>query len=199
MNQLTAPRQRGASLVAKVLDAALFEIALVGHDKLSIEDVAKRAGVNKTTIYRRWPDPQSLALAAFERGSGTGTVPNLGALRADLIDYLRQFRDVCQTPAMLSLARMQFTGELSGQVGAMVKAQLEDDSCNPIIMFERALQRGELQPGTDLDLLRDLVLGGAQYRMLFRHVSCSDEKLEQMVDVILAGAADVRNALLSAI
>jgi AcrR family transcriptional regulator len=197
MNQFAAPQQRGASLVAKVLDAALSEIALVGPDKLSIEDVSRRAGVNKTTIYRRWPDPESLALAAFEHGSGTGSVPNLGALRADLIEYLRQFREVCQSPAMLSLARMQFTGELSGRVGAMVKAKLEDENCNPLTMFERALERGELRPGTDLGLLRDLILGGAQYRMLFRHVSCSDGTLEQMVDVILSGAADERNALLA--
>lgn len=188
MNPIAGSRQRGAFLIAKVLDAALSEIALVGHEKLSIEDVAKRAGVNKTTIYRRWPDPESLAIAAFERGSGNGSVPNLGALRADLIDYLQQFRDVCQTPAMLSLARMQFAGELNGQIGAMVKAQLEDRSCNPLTMFERARERGELRADTDLDLLRDLVLGGIQYRMLFRHASCSNEKLEQMVDVILAGA-----------
>ncbi len=186
---LSGPKPRGASLVAQVLDAALTEIALVGHDKLSIEDVARRADVNRTTIYRRWPTPEALAVAAFEHGSASGSMPNLGSLRADLIDYLRQFREVCRTPAMLCLARLQFTGELSGKVGAMVQARIEGESCNSLMLFERALSRGELPAGTDIALIRDLVLGGAQYLMLFRHVSCSDERLEHILDVILTGAA----------
>ncbi len=189
MTRPSAPKPRGASLVGKVLDAALTEIALVGHDKLSIEDVAKRADVNRTTIYRRWPTPEALAVAAFEHGSASGSMPDLGSLRADLIDYLRQFRDVCRTPAMLCLARMQFTGELTGKVGAMVQARIEGDSCDALMIFERALERGELPAGTNIELIRDLVLGGAQYLMLFRHVSCSDATLEQILDVILTGAA----------
>lgn len=181
-------KRRGAPLVAQVLSAALEEIARVGHDNLSIDDVARRAGVNKTTIYRRWPDPEALALAAFEHGSSDGFMANTGTLRGDVIDYLRQFRDVCRTPAMLSLARMQFTGELRGRVGEMVSERMEQGDCNALIMFERAIARGELPAGADTALLRDLVLGSAQYLLLFKHLTLSDEVLERIVDVVLRGA-----------
>lgn len=181
-------RQRGAPLIAKILDAALAEIARVGAYDLSIDEVARRADVNKTTIYRRWPNPEALAFAAFEHGSTTAAMPNFGSLRDDVVECLKIMREVCRTPAMLSLARMQLTGELTGELGAMMKARIEDSDCDTLIMFERALERGELSPGTDLALVRDMVLGTAQYQLLFRNSAFPDALLEQIVDMTLLGA-----------
>ena len=184
-------KQRGAPLVAKILDAALVEIARVGPHDLSIEDVAKRANVNKTTIYRRWADPGKLAFAAFEHGSTTATMPNTGVLRADVIECLKLMREVCRTPAMLSLTRMQIAGELTGELGAMVKARIECGDCDTLVMFERALDRGELPRDADLNLVRDMVLGSAQYQLILRNAALPDDRLEQLVDMALAGAAYV--------
>lgn len=181
-------KQRGAPLIAKILDAALAEIARVGPYDLSIEEVAKRAGVNKTTIYRRWANPEALAFAAFEHGSTTSPMPNTGELRADVIECLKLIREVCRTPAMLSLARLQLTGELTGELGEMMKARIECSDCDTLIMFERALERGELPAGTDLALVRDMVLGSAQYQLLFRDSALPDDLLEQIVDMTLLGA-----------
>jgi AcrR family transcriptional regulator len=52
---------RRNELVAKVFQATLAEVGRVGVEHLSIEEVAERADVNKTTIYRRWPTPEGLA------------------------------------------------------------------------------------------------------------------------------------------
>jgi AcrR family transcriptional regulator len=184
----TGRRQRGAPLIAKVLDAALAEIARVGPYNLSIDEVADRADVNKTTIYRRWPNPETLAFAAFEHGSTTAPMPNTGALRTDVIECLKLMREVCRTPAMLSLARMQLTGELTGELGEMMRARIECSDCDTLIIFERALARGELPIGTDLALVRDMVIGSAQYQLLFRNSSLPDDQLEQIVDMTLLGA-----------
>ena len=59
---------RGEPVVQRVLDATIAEMARVGYRALRIEDVAARAGVNKTTVYRRWPEKGALlreALAAM--------------------------------------------------------------------------------------------------------------------------------------
>ena len=48
-------------------------------------------------------------------------------------------------------------------------------------MFRRAVERGELPSETDLELLRDLVLGSAQALILFRHEEFTDEKIERAV------------------
>ena len=57
---------RGAPVVHAVLEATLDELGLVGYGALSVEQVATRAGVNKTTVYRRWPTKAALV----ERADG---------------------------------------------------------------------------------------------------------------------------------
>jgi AcrR family transcriptional regulator len=183
-----AKKQRGAPLIATILDAALVEIARVGPYDLSIDEVAKHAGVNKTTIYRRWPNPEALAFAAFSHGSTTAPMPDTGSLRSDVIDCVKLMREVCRTPAMLTLARMQLTGELTGKLGEMLTERVECSDCDTLIMFERAFKRGELPPSTDLKLVRDVVLGSVQHQLYFRDSALPDYKLEQIVDMTLAGA-----------
>jgi hypothetical protein len=57
------------------------------------------------------------------------------------------------------------------------------------VMFQRAVERGELPRGTDIELVFDFMLGSAQNLIIFRHEHYSDDKLEQIVDLILLGAA----------
>ncbi|AUX40013.1 TetR family transcriptional regulator [Sorangium cellulosum] len=184
-----AKQQRGEPLVAKILETTLGEIARVGYEHLSIEEVAARAGVNKTTIYRRWPTPEVLALCAFERFSDNEGISDTGSLRGDLIDYLRRYREVCRSPSMLSLTRMLFAGGLEGKLGALIRERIEKDECGALVMFQRAIERGELPGDTDIELVRDLLLGSAQNLILFRHEQCTDEKIARVVDIMLLGAA----------
>ncbi len=181
-------RRRGEPLVAKVLEATLDEVARVGPDKLSIEEVAARAGVNKTTIYRRWPNREALALSAFEAASWSGGLPDTGSLAGDLRAYLYAFRDVCRTPAMLAVLRMQLHGENHGELGRLVRERIRASQCDALLMFTRALARGELPPGTDTALLRDTLLGSAQYLALAHDQPCSDTKLDALASLILVGA-----------
>lgn len=185
--ELPQQKVRGPRLVARILEAALAEIARVGYEKLSVEEVAQRAAVNKTTIYRRWPDGDALALAALEHGSTDGTMPDHGNLRDDLLDYARQVRAVCRTPAMLSLARLQLSGGLTGKVGEIVRARVEASACNSRGIFERAAARGELAAGADLDVLHDLALGSVQQVLVVQNRELSDAEIEKMLDVVLAG------------
>src|SRR5689334_1857024 len=82
----TAAKQvRGDRLVAQVLEATLVELSRSGLENISVECIADRARVNKTTIYRRWPTPEKLVHAALLRVASEGiAVPDTGSLRADL-------------------------------------------------------------------------------------------------------------------
>ncbi|ADO73293.1 Transcriptional regulator, TetR family [Stigmatella aurantiaca DW4/3-1] len=183
-----AKQQRGEPLVAKILETTLSEIARAGYENLSIEEVAARAGVNKTTIYRRWPTPEVLAISAFERFSDSNGPSDTGSLRGDLLDYLKRYREVCRSPAMLSLTRMHFSGGFVGKLGELIRERTHSGDCDALVMFQRAVERGELPGGTDTGLVRDLVLGSAQHLVLFRHDQCTDERLQQLVDILLFGA-----------
>ena len=182
-------RQRGDRLVTRVLEATLIELARVGYEHLSIENIASRAGVNKTTIYRRWATTDALALSALESASDRDGLPDTGSLRGDLIAYLTGFREVCRTPAMLSLARMYFYGDASSPLNTIIRERVHQTQCSALLMFQRAIDRGELPPNTDIECLRDLFLGGAQSLILFQQEELSDEKLERTVSVLLLGAA----------
>ncbi|RKG81743.1 TetR/AcrR family transcriptional regulator [Corallococcus exercitus] len=186
---MASKQLRGEPLVARILEATLEEVARAGYENLSIEAVAERAGVNKTTIYRRWPTPEALVLAAFESVSDKGSPPNTGSLRGDLLDYLRRYRAVCRQPVILSLMRMLFAGGGKGKLARLIKEMTERSDCDALVIFERAVARGELPKDTDLPLVRDLVLGSAQNLILFRHDTCTDETLERVIDVMLLGAA----------
>ncbi|WP_224365247.1 TetR/AcrR family transcriptional regulator [Hyalangium versicolor] len=183
-----AKQLRGEPLVAKILETTLSEIARVGYENLSIEEVAERAGVNKTTIYRRWPTPEALAISAFERVSDQDPFSNTGSLQGDLMDYLRRYREVCRSPAMLSLMRMHLGGGGSGKIDALIRELTEKSDCDTLVMFQRAVERGELPSDTDTELIRDLVLGSAQHLILFRQEQCTDERLQRLVEIMLYGA-----------
>jgi AcrR family transcriptional regulator len=187
MDAIQTKQKRGEPLITKVLEAALEEIARVGPEDLSIEEVAARAGVNKTTIWRRWQTPAALALSALQRVSDTSDFANHGTLRDDLIDYVRRFREVCRSPAMLSVVRMKFRGKSEGPLGGTLTERFARADDEALVMFHRAIERGELPADTDVALLRDMVLGIANYLILFRYDWLQDTNIDRVVDIFLVG------------
>ena len=84
------PGGRSARVAAAVLDATLGELGRVGYGRMRIDDVAARAGVNKTSIYRRWADKPGLVCAAMREVSGEAIDADSGSLRADLLESFRE-------------------------------------------------------------------------------------------------------------
>src|SRR5687768_17134081 len=84
-------RGRAADVVARVMNATAHELGRAGYAALRIEDVAERSGVNKTTIYRRWPGKSDLVLEVINQqvAAALGQRPeglsfDTGTLRGDL-------------------------------------------------------------------------------------------------------------------
>ena len=80
-----AGRQRDPEIDAAVIAATLALLDEVGYAKLSIGAVAKRAGVYRPAIYRRWPTKQHLVTDAIASTIGVTPTPDTGDLRADLV------------------------------------------------------------------------------------------------------------------
>ena len=79
---------RSARVVEDVLKATLEEIGRAGYEALRVEDVASRSGVNKTTIYRRWPTKVDLVSAAMRHLAPAPEPPETGSVRSDLLALL---------------------------------------------------------------------------------------------------------------
>jgi AcrR family transcriptional regulator len=195
MTPSSAPkRRRGEPLVKRIIEATLEEIARVGFDKLSLEQVAARAGVNKTTIWRRWPTAEALALSALAQASDRAQLPDTGSLHGDLIAHLRRTREVCRSPAMLSLLRLKFRSSLDGTLGAMLAERIKEADEDCLVYFERAYARNEIPEKWDARELRDIVLGSGQYLIATRNSELSDHTIERLVDSFLYGVVRSQTA-----
>jgi AcrR family transcriptional regulator len=179
---------RGAELVAKVLQVTLAEVGRVGLEHLSIEEVAERANVNKTTIYRRWPTPELLAREALRCAAGTGNPePDTGSLRGDLRAFTREFRSIATLPEMQTIMRLRWSGMPRGPLATFTRDIQEKKHAQWRAMLKRAAARGELRRGVDIDLLRDVILGTLIYLVVLSPRRTAIAKLDRAVDVVLEG------------
>lgn len=185
----TQPQVRGEKLVEKVLEATLEELATKGYAAVSIEDIAERAGVAKTTVYRRWPTKADVVLAAMHRVADDFTLgSDTGSIRGDLIGVLTGFRDFISTPRGASLVRMMAVENVCSEVTELAREIRKDKEAMPHAIMTRAIKRGELPRGTDPKLMLDTLFATVQHSVLFLHEPYDDQKIAQLVDLVLVGA-----------
>jgi AcrR family transcriptional regulator len=190
-------RPRSQEADQAILTATVELLADRGLSAMSIEEVAARAGVGKTTIYRRWPSKGLLALDAFVTSFREAQPPNdTGTLRGDLLAALRAWvRAVTQTPMgpMLTslIAEAQHDPELRG---AWRDRVLEPLRVQHRVMLDRAVERGEIPASVDREVVLDLFFGAAEHRLLLGHLPMTDAFIDAVVDVILAGISPAGSA-----
>jgi AcrR family transcriptional regulator len=188
------PQARGEAFTSAVLDAALTQLAQVGYERLSIPQVAHIAGVNKTSIYRRWPSKGDLVRDALTVPMNhTGDAPNTGALRTDLIALAGTVAAFTQSRLGTALIRIMLAEGSNPEVRALANAAYsEAGKHGPWIVIQRAMQRGELSVNADPSLMLFAIAGAIMHRVFVERRDTSDEFLKQIVDLVLYGAAEKR-------
>jgi AcrR family transcriptional regulator len=186
------PGGRSARVRADVLQAALEELAAVGYASLSFEGIAARAGVHKTTLYRRWGSREDLMLdAMLDRGAERVPIPDTGSLRTDLLEYGREI-----VAAILSAPEIQATvraiasaGDHDTRLAEASRRFWEERLELAGEMVERAIERGEAGPEADPGLVAELVIAPIYFRLLLSGEPLDDAFLERLADLAAAGAA----------
>jgi AcrR family transcriptional regulator len=174
-----------------VVRAAAQILADRGFDAMTIEEVAHRAGVAKTTIYRRWSTKGALALDAFIVDF-LAQQPSVdtGALESDLRAALTYWaRAVVDTPMGRTLVRLvaeaQLDDELARAWTERVMAPLRDQHR---LMVERAIHRGEIPVGSDVEAVMDMTYGAAYHRLLQGHLDITPPFIALVARTVSAGA-----------
>ncbi|WP_419999601.1 TetR/AcrR family transcriptional regulator [Streptomyces boninensis] len=138
------PGGRTARIRAQVLDAVRAELAEGGHEGLTIEAVATRAGVHRATVYRRWRDVGGLLVDVITAAGETDwQPPDTGSLRGDLTALNQEIQDSLVVRPSLALALM--AASFHSEQAARAQTQLWADryaQCE--LLVERAIDRGEL-------------------------------------------------------
>jgi AcrR family transcriptional regulator len=146
---------RSERVVQQVLVATVTELAESGYRAFRMDAVSAAAGVNKTTIYRRWPSKMLLVAAAVEwmrKFVHDVPLPDTGSIERDLTEAFRRkvsFADRAQGQAWARLLAEKHDPEVSTVIGEAVKERSEAW----YMMVTRAVARGELPVGTDPRLL----------------------------------------------
>ena len=184
------PGGRTARVGDAVMRATLDELTEVGYAGLRLDAIAARAGVARSTIYRRWGDKASLVAAAFlEHRGDAGLPPDTGNLRDDMLGLMRQVRDGLQQPWVAALVREVQPRHPDGGIFEALDLIWPERFGAAEVIFDRAIERGELPPTTDSALLVELLSGALHFRSLFPGHDVDDDFLEQVADLLITGAS----------
>ncbi|WP_434418402.1 TetR/AcrR family transcriptional regulator [Nannocystis pusilla] len=183
------PLVRGEAVVRGVLAATLREVARAGYHGLRIEDVAALAGVNKTTVYRRWPTKQELVRdALLSIASDTFAVADSGSLREDLLAIARRIAARGAQAEYQGLFRLFVVEGDDPELAAIVRSLRANFEAVPRAVLAAAEKRGEIAPGVDANLLFDVLGAALNRRLFFDRAPVEDAWLQRLVDLLLHGA-----------
>ncbi len=170
-----------------VLDATADLVAEVGVERTTIDEIANRSGVAKTTIYRHFASKEVLVVEAVHACTSLPTVTDTGSLRDDLISCFsgttKASYDGRLGNMMLSLMD---AAQRDPELGRLVRAQTDQRRRFATTIIERAVARGDLPSDIDVDLLVTLLAGPLVYTKLVRRQRVTDELVEAVVDTVLA-------------
>ncbi|MET0143793.1 MAG: TetR/AcrR family transcriptional regulator [Ilumatobacteraceae bacterium] len=186
-------RPRSEEARRKALAAANDLIIERGVGNLTIEEVAARSGVAKTTIYRHWPERASLIIDTVRMTFEHVSTPDTGSLRGDLEAFF------------LGMVR----ADLSGKVGHIMPCLIDAASRDPEIemlldrisierqqpiltMVERAQRRGELPPSLDTRVVIGTILGPIVFRKIVWRQPLDTSYVQSCLDVAITGLSALR-------
>jgi AcrR family transcriptional regulator len=183
-------RPRDPQIDAEVLGATLAVLDEVGYGRLTLEEVARRAGATKPAIYRRWSSRQQLVLAALGRRVGEARAPDTGCTLCDLDECLKLFVAAFRRmpPDVIGPLFADCAGD--GDLRKAFMATLFDPPRAAVKeTLERAHARGDLRDDVDRDLILDLVGSLVHYRTMFGHARTTNAEIERAVEALLQGIA----------
>ncbi|WP_067974186.1 TetR/AcrR family transcriptional regulator [Mycolicibacter icosiumassiliensis] len=148
-----------------ILDAALQGVADVGYDRLSMDDIAARAGVGKAAIYRRWPSKAVVvadAIAHWRRRQGPVEPPSTGSLHGDIEALVATAPDLDESG--MDTMKVIVGVATAAMHNPILAAALDDLVLDPPrhvvrVLLDQARARGEIPAGRDLSLIPDVALG----------------------------------------
>lgn len=184
------PGGRTARTQAAVFDATLAELVEHGYDQFSVEAVATRAGVHKTTVYRRWRTKAELIGKALrDTADSRLPVPETGDIADDIRAIGRAMLATMRSPAGIAAVRaLSSGGEATPEIVTFVQGFFADRMKQLAPMVTRAVAHGQLPEGTDPDLLFRHAAAPIYYRTLIMGERLSDADAELAADAALAAA-----------
>jgi AcrR family transcriptional regulator len=177
-------RPRSVKSHQAILQATLELLAEVGFDRMSIEAIAARAKVGKTTIYRRYKTKEELVADAIESVREEIVIPDTGSLWGDIEAIVEKASEISLSPLGKKTVSAIVSNASSNSQFAEIywRKYLQPRREMFAVVLERAKLRKEIQLSVDSDLVFDMMSGIMLYRLIFE---CS--KKESWIEDIKRG------------
>jgi AcrR family transcriptional regulator len=190
-------RPRSALAERAILEATRDLLAEGGVGQLTVEGVAARARVAKTTIYRRYRSKYELALAVLiDMVEQMGGVPDLGDTRRELVAFVGGAIRVLDG-TLMGRVMQGLVSDLAAEpdlaaafrAGAVARRRRAFGE-----ILARAIERGDLRPDTDRELAYELLFGPVYYRFMLSGRPLDPRLPERVADALLAAFAPAPRA-----
>ena len=183
---------RASRVRQQVLDATVELVAEVGVERATIEEIANRSGVAKTTIYRHYPSKQVLVVGAVHACTSIPKVSDTGSLREDLIScFAGMTRTSFEGPLGKMMLSLLDAAQRDPELGRLMQAQNVQKRRFAAEVLNRAVERGDLSPDVDIELTVTLLSGPLIYTKLIRREPVTQQLVASVVDSVLAGLQHV--------
>lgn len=182
-------RTRSPEAHDAVLTAAADLLEEHGYRDLTIEKIAARSGVAKSTIYRWWRSRPELVMEAYARAVAQRMPdPDTGEIAGDLTEFVARLYSVVDHPLRVrSLRGMMADAQLDPDFRAAFRGWVDARRAVVADLLCRAVERGELDPDLDIDHAVDLVFGPFWYRLLTDHTPLDPAEAPVHVARLLSG------------
>jgi len=156
---------------------------------ISIEEIARKAGVGKATIYKWWPSKAYVALDAFVRKANRIVpTPDTGSVRSDILKQLRSLRVVYMSPTGHMLGQFIAESQIDKEFASLFHERFIKPMCEAVqIILDRGVERGEIDQNLNREVVRDLICGLVIYRLIVRHDSLEDTLADDIVSSLFGG------------
>jgi AcrR family transcriptional regulator len=187
-------RPRDRSLDSRILEQVLALLGSHGYAGLTLDELAARSGVAKTTILRRWPSKAAVAAAGVERlALQSVDVPDSGTLQGDLHALLHGAAETFVRGSGQFIPRLLREAGHHPEIADLLFTVIHTRRQAYRRALAMAIARGELAAAVDQELLIDLLIGPIWTRLLITHDPITAEYVDSIVEAVLI-AFDVQPA-----
>ena len=186
-------RKRDPTRDAVILEAALEVLAEVGYPGMTMDMVAVRARAGKATVYRRWSSKADLVLDAVTHMKRSqvdlGRLPDTGTLRGDLVGLIRPQSTEEAGRRLKVMAGLSSVLSHDPGLADAVNAAIHEPWVDAYrVLFQRAIDRGEILPPADLETLLRVVPSMAAFRVMIERKPVDRDFLVALIDGLLLPA-----------
>jgi AcrR family transcriptional regulator len=182
-------RPRSARAHAAVLTATRELLREGGLPAATVDAIAARSGVSKSTIYKHWPTRLAIAAEAFGEAMADATpIPDTGSVRDDLTTQVRQVSAFYASPDGRVFAQLLAAG-VNDPEGARYFREffLNGRRESTRVLWQRAIDSGQANAGIDTDTAADLLFGGLIYRLLNGNTPLTESRATAIAGAALNG------------